>query len=220
MGEETRRCSINAIGRRVERLTRTLEPQSFPSEVSRCRTVSQDKWEALYQVREWRQIQFRRWDDRKEFPSIPCVGLVVTPELRGPVHLQVTRGKNRHMARERWTKKPSHASGANSESKPSEAMLEILPAELRMDSSPSASILFCAKVSQMLARKHRLSYCNRSDLHWLAVLFAACGLGLWASETPVEQDHDIELPRTKLGQRRLALIWLRCASSALVLGRE
>jgi hypothetical protein len=80
---------------------------------------------------------------------------------------------------------------------------------------------FRAKASQMLSRKHRLSYCNQPDIHWLAVLFAACALGLWAGHSvDPELCQENGLPRTKQGQRRLALSWLRCATSALVLGRE
>ncbi|KNE98354.1 hypothetical protein PSTG_08430 [Puccinia striiformis f. sp. tritici PST-78] len=211
-------CSINAIGRRVERLIRTLEPQSFPSEVSRCRTVSQDKWEALYQVesgaksssedgmigRNFHRFlvsdcrQFLNSEAQCTFKSLEAK-IGIWQENDGPRNLPtlLARIPNLNQAK-RCLKSYQQSCGW---------IHRLLP--------PS----FCAKVSQMLARKHRLSYCNRPDLHWLAVLFAACGLGLWAGEIPVEQDHDIELPRTKLGQRRLALIWLRCASSALVLGQ-
>ena len=80
---------------------------------------------------------------------------------------------------------------------------------------------FRTKVRHMLSRNDMISYCNQPDIHWLAVLFAACGLGLWADDSiDVEKCKRTGLPQTKTGRRRLALSWLRCASSALVLGRE
>ncbi|POV98915.1 hypothetical protein PSTT_14116 [Puccinia striiformis] len=164
-------CSINAIGRRVERLIRTLEPQSFPSEVSRCRTVSQDKWEALYQVESGAK-------------SSSEDGMI---------------GRNFH----RFLVSDCRQF-LNSEAQCTFKSLEAKIGIWQENDGPRNLPTLLARIPNLNQAKRCLKSYQQS---------------LWAGEIPVEQDHDIELPRTKLGQRRLALIWLRCASSALVLGQ-
>ncbi|KAA1120099.1 hypothetical protein PGT21_037153 [Puccinia graminis f. sp. tritici] len=215
--------AIKAIGNRVDDLIRSLELQSFPSEIAKYQLASQDKWEALHQVgssedsrseggMNGRNLHRFLLSDCRQFLSSDLMAeqsfksletkLGIWGEEDGPRNLPILLARI-------------------PETKQAEQCLEAYHQSCgwihRLFHWPS----FCAKASQMLSRKHRLSYCNQPDIHWLAMLFAACGLGLWAAHsTDPEQSQENGLPRTKQGQRRLALSWLRCASSALVLGQH
>ncbi|OAV90452.1 hypothetical protein PTTG_28328 [Puccinia triticina 1-1 BBBD Race 1] len=213
-------CSITAIGNRVDGLIRSLERQSFPSEVSRCRVASQDKWEAFRQVGSSesssseggmtnRNLHRFLLSDCSQFLSSDSTGQQSFKSLETKLGI--------------WDEEDSPRN------------LPILLARIPNASQAQQCLdsydkscgwihrllhwpAFRAKAAHMLSRKHRLSYCNQPDIHWLAVLFAACGLGLWAGDS-IDTETCQDLPRTKLGQRRLALRWLRCATSALVLGQ-
>ncbi|KAI7953629.1 hypothetical protein MJO28_006176 [Puccinia striiformis f. sp. tritici] len=61
---------------------------------------------------------------------------------------------------------------------------------------------------------------QRAQAHWLAILFAVCGLGLFNNVVQSESDlRNYELPTSVKAQRALALRWCRAATSCLEVGR-
>ncbi|KAI9604988.1 hypothetical protein H4Q26_002959 [Puccinia striiformis f. sp. tritici PST-130] len=60
---------------------------------------------------------------------------------------------------------------------------------------------------------------QRAQAHWLAILFAVCGLGLFNNVVQSESDlRNYELPTSVKAQRALALRWCRAATSCLEVG--
>lgn len=59
---------------------------------------------------------------------------------------------------------------------------------------------------------------GHKSLHWLAILFATCGLGLYSDEINEEKCREIHLPVGEASQQQVARMWLQCATSALILG--
>ncbi|EGG03772.1 uncharacterized protein MELLADRAFT_78482 [Melampsora larici-populina 98AG31] len=55
-------------------------------------------------------------------------------------------------------------------------------------------------------------------LHWLAILFATCALGLYSDEINKEKCQESHLPIGEASQQQVARMWLQCATSALILG--
>ncbi|KAI8454498.1 hypothetical protein BY996DRAFT_6413844 [Phakopsora pachyrhizi] len=69
-----------------------------------------------------------------------------------------------------------------------------------------------------LSSGKNFSLSQKSNLRWLSVLYAACGLGLWTSGiSSLELCHSIGAPVRKEDQQKLARVWLKCSRSALVL---
>lgn len=242
----------------------TLELQSSPSEISRCRFPGKDKWESLHEVGshhvnsscENGRIagnsvhQFLLSDVNSHFKPqtgassrcllflcrvFVCVFLTITfPCFSIQCRQFVSSGV---MSRQRFKSLESRL-GIWDEEDNSPRNLPMILARIPQPNQVEECLAgyyhscgwihrlmhwpsFRAKVSQMFTRENRLSYCNQSDIHGLAVLFAACGLGLWAGDLfHLEQYQDTGLPQKKSARRRLALSWLRCATSALVLGSE
>ncbi|KAH9811590.1 hypothetical protein DFH28DRAFT_1084860 [Melampsora americana] len=59
---------------------------------------------------------------------------------------------------------------------------------------------------------------GHSALHWLAILFATCGLGLYSDELNREKCGESHLPVGEASQQKVARMWLQCSTSALILG--
>jgi len=216
--------SITAIGRRVDGLISTLELQSLPSEISRCRLPSKDKWESLHEV--------GSHDVNSSCENGRMAGNSVHQFLLSDCRQFLSSGVTSHQRFKSLESRLGIWDEEDNSPRNLPMILEQIPQPNQVEECLAGYYQSCGwihrllhwpsfrvKVSQMLSRENRLSYCNQSDIHWLAVLFAACGLGLWAGDLfHLEQYQDTGLPQKTSARRRLALSWLRCATSALVLG--